>query len=71
MPTIIVSGELVRDHHLVQLREDPEYDPVYEQNPVHSITHGGAWYLEELVRLSCQDVNQLKVCGARRNAESS
>ena len=28
MSTIVVSGDLVRDHHMVQLREDPDYDPV-------------------------------------------
>jgi RyR domain len=73
MPTIVVAGDLVRDHHLVQLPEDPDYDPVYMQNPVltPSVKLGGAWYLEELVRLSCKDVDHLKVCGARRNAESS
>src|SRR5215213_9141261 len=73
MPTIVVSGDLIRDQHLVQLPEDPDYDPVYMQNPVltPSVKHGGAWYLEELVQLSCKDVDHLKVCGARRNAESS
>jgi hypothetical protein len=71
MPTIVVSGDLVRDHHL-ELREDPDYDPLHGQNPVLRLSgeHGGAWYLEELVRLSCKDVDHLKVCGARRNAES-
>jgi hypothetical protein len=73
MHTLVVTGDLVRDHHLVQLPEDPDYDPVHMQNPVltPSVRHGGAWYLEELVQLSCQDVDLLKVCGARRNAESS
>ena len=71
MLTIVVSGDLIRDHHLLQLRDDPGYDPMHGQNPVHCVSHGGAWYLEELVRRSCKDVDQLKVCGARRNAESS
>ena len=71
MPTIVVTGDLIRDHHLVQLPEDQDYKPVYGQNRVHRFTYGGAWYLQELLRLSCKDVDHLKVCGARRNAESS
>jgi hypothetical protein len=66
MLTVVVAGDLMLDYHLVQHRENPAYNATYLKNPVLSTKDGGAWYLEDMIRLSCRDIHDLKVSGPQR-----
>jgi hypothetical protein len=70
MPTVIVAGDLILDNHLIQHRADPAYTSIPAQNPVQSTKGGGAWYLEDIIKMACADIGDLKVRGAQRALEA-
>jgi hypothetical protein len=68
MKNIVVTGDLVWDHHLVH---DPSVQGFYHEpvcRTVMSKTAGGAWYLKELLGLSCSDFDsrELKILSPAR-----
>lgn len=67
MQAVVITGDLIYDYHLVQHDLDPAINPKQLQNPILSVTEGGAWYLEDMVRLACSDItNQLQIISAPR-----
>jgi len=56
--TIVVAGDLVRDHYLLELPYAPQsyYDP--SKDPIRYILPGGAWLTEDFVKLMCADLEE-------------
>lgn len=56
MTSILVAGDLIRDHNLVR---DPRAPVHHHETVPHTLLRevaGGAWYLSELVGLACSDL---------------
>ncbi|HEY7545966.1 MAG TPA: RyR domain-containing protein, partial [Blastocatellia bacterium] len=68
MKTIIVSGDLLWDYNLAQ---HPLAQATYRKDPLQrsrlSSRAGGAWYVEDMIRLACSDLN-VTIQGASRPA---
>ena len=60
--TVVVAGDLIWDFNLVQYADTPagHHEPV--SRTLLEVTRGGAWYLKDLVALSC-DREGVNVCG--------
>ena len=70
MKTIVVAGDLIQDYNLVQYPITPGYhsDPL-QQTVLHHRA-GGAWYLEDMVRLACADLlegKKVRIHGVQRD----
>ena len=57
MKRILVSGDLIRDYSLVRSPRAPSYflEPV--PHTLLQESPGGAWYLRDLIALSCADLD--------------
>jgi len=64
--TVIVSGDLLWDYNLAQ---HPLSQATYRRDPLQrsrlSNRAGGAWYVEDMIRLACADIDA-DICGHRR-----
>ena len=70
MTTILVTGDLIRDHNLVRNPRAPAHHHETVPRTVLRQVAGGAWYLGDLVRLACSDLDARVLtpsveCGAR------
>ncbi len=65
--TILVAGDLIRDHNLVQ---HPEAPASYLEPMRHTVLHqeaGGAWYLKDLIDLALPGSPSIMTFGPRRD----
>lgn len=59
--SIVVAGDLIRDHYLVQYKNAPmNYNNPFLQT-INLDLPGGAWFLRDLIVMICADVKQVTI----------
>lgn len=66
MKTIVVAGDLIWDYNLVQHPTAVDYHNEPLQQTVLTHQAGGAWYLEDMIKLACSGLD-VRILGARRD----
>lgn len=65
MKTIVVAGDLIWDHNLVQ-HQGPVSHHQPLQSPIFDPRAGGAWYLEDILKLAASDLEDVRIVSPDR-----
>ena len=69
MKAVLVAGDVIHDFNLLSLPASPAAHSDALLGTVIRPMAGGAWHLQELVRLACQDIDQAAIEGPRLSTE--